>query len=351
MVPGGEEDSASLQEQLEEMNELWSRVDEFSKERTERLESALKLAKEFNGQVRSRLEWLSSAEQLLKFSAPIPGDSEHEILEQIEHHQNFVRDFKDQECLVQQCLRLGQQLLDTCTPEAIPNLRHSIAVVQSRFDEINQLSEHKCKRLSDSLSLCKENEELLDELLVWVQGAEAALTAADQIKIASSVEQIEQLLNDHQEFQSEMQSRQGLVERITKSSVVKELPEQFDSLKKKSMSVRSLNKVAMGQQGGSGWRTPEPKMKSARVATLFGRWRKVWLLCMDRQRKLREALERQRELERLRNFSFEEWRRRYMNWHKDNRARITDFFRRQDRDHDGKISREEFIEGILSSSK
>ena len=40
-----------------------------------------------------------------------------------------------------------------------------------------------------------------------------------------------------------------------------------------------------------------------------------------------------------------------MNWHKDNRARITDFFRRQDRDHDGKISREEFIEGILSSSK
>jgi dystonin len=56
-------------------------------------------------------------------------------------------------------------------------------------------------------------------------------------------------------------------------------------------------------------------------------------------------------MERLKNFNFDEWRRRYMNWHKDNRARITDFFRRQDRDHDGKISREEFIEGILSSSK
>ena len=55
-------------------------------------------------------------------------------------------------------------------------------------------------------------------------------------------------------------------------------------------------------------------------------------------------------MERLKNFSFDEWRRRYMNWHKDNRARITDFFRRQDRDHDGKISREEFIQGILNSS-
>lgn len=57
------------------------------------------------------------------------------------------------------------------------------------------------------------------------------------------------------------------------------------------------------------------------------------------------------KMERLKNFSFDEWRRRYMNWHKDNRARITDFFRRQDRDHDGKISREEFIQGILNSSK
>lgn len=55
-------------------------------------------------------------------------------------------------------------------------------------------------------------------------------------------------------------------------------------------------------------------------------------------------------MERLKNFNFDDWRRRYMNWHKDNRARITDFFRRQDRDHDGKISREEFIQGILSSS-
>jgi hypothetical protein len=55
-------------------------------------------------------------------------------------------------------------------------------------------------------------------------------------------------------------------------------------------------------------------------------------------------------MERLKNFSFYEWRRRYINWHKDNRARITDFFRRQDRGHDGKISREEFIQGILNSS-
>lgn len=56
-------------------------------------------------------------------------------------------------------------------------------------------------------------------------------------------------------------------------------------------------------------------------------------------------------MERLKSFSFDEWRMRYMNWHKDNRTRITDFFRRRARNHDGRISREEFIQGILDSSK
>lgn len=345
------EDSVNLQEQLNEMNDLWTKVDELSNDRTQRLDTALTLAKEFNAQVRSRLEWLSTAEQVLKFSPSIPIDNEHEIIEQIEQHQNFVRDFKDQETLVQQCLTLGKELLDTCTPEAIVNLKHSIAVVQSRFDEINQLSENKCKRLSDALEMCKENENLLGELLVWLQGAEATLTALEHTKIVNNLEQIEQLLADHQEFETEMQSRQSKVERITKSSLVRDLNDTHylapNDSRKKSTSVKSLNKISQN----NGWRTPEPKIKNPRVNMLFNRWRKVWLLAMDRQRKLKEAMDRQREMERLKNFNFDDWRRRYMNWHKDNRARITDFFRRQDRDHDGKISREEFIDGILSSSK
>ena len=341
------DDNSSLQEQLDQMNDLWSRVDALAKDRTQRLDAALKQAKEFNAQVRSRLEWLSAAEQQLKYNNVLTyTDNEHEILELIESHQNFVRDLQEQEVLVKQCLALGEKLLGTCIPEAVINLKHWIAVLQSRWDEINQLSEQKCKRLSESLEMCKENENLLGELLAWLQGAEATLTALEQKPIVNNLELVEHLLADHQEFQNEMQSRQAKVERITKSSSVKEQSQEA-SYHKKSTSMKTLNKI-----GGAsvGWRTPEPKMRNPRVKILFDRWRKVWLLSLDRQRKLKEAIDRLKEMERLKNFSFDEWRRRYMNWHKDNRARITDFFRRQDRDHDGKISREEFIQGILSSS-
>ena len=45
-----------------------------------------------------------------------------------------------------------------------------------------------------------------------------------------------------------------------------------------------------------GWRTPEPKVRNPRVKTLLDRWRKVWLLSIERQRKLNEALEHLREV-------------------------------------------------------
>lgn len=40
-----------------------------------------------------------------------------------------------------------------------------------------------------------------------------------------------------------------------------------------------------------------------------------------------------------------------MDWMNHKKSRVMDFFRRQDKDGDGKVTREEFIEGILQSSK
>jgi len=348
--PEEEASSAShgVQKQLDEMNQLWSRIEHLSQERTARLERALVLADKFNTRVRSCLEWLGNAEQQLKYSNSASqltdATSEAEILEQIELHQSFVRSLQTQEQKINECMQLGHELIGSCIPEALVNLKHSLAVVQSRWDEINQLSELKCKRLSDSLEVCKENEKMLNELLAWLQVAEATLTALEQKQIVNSLDQCEQLLADHQEFKAQMQSRQLKVERITKSSVN---PNELllSSQTKHSSSIKNINKI-----NATGWKTPDIKTKNPKVKNLFNSWRKVWLLSMERQRKLKEQIDRLKEMERLKNFSFEEWRIRYMNWHKDNRTRITDFFRRRDRDHDGKISREEFIQGILDSN-
>lgn len=57
------------------------------------------------------------------------------------------------------------------------------------------------------------------------------------------------------------------------------------------------------------------------------------------------------QLKEFANFDFDVWRKRYMRWMNHKKSRVMDFFRRMDKDQDGKVTRQEFIDGILSSSE
>ena len=57
------------------------------------------------------------------------------------------------------------------------------------------------------------------------------------------------------------------------------------------------------------------------------------------------------QLESFKSFDFNVWKQRYLNWIKVKKMRTTDFFRRQDKDGDGYLSRDEFVNGMLHSGK
>ena len=96
-------------------------------------------------------------------------------------------------------------------------------------------------------------------------------------------------------------------------------------------------------------KTPEPEFANPRIGDLFNKWRSVWLSAMNRRRKLQDALERLNDAERLKHFDFDDWRRRYMRWMNHNKTRVIDFFRRQDKDGDGILTRYQFVDGMIDS--
>lgn len=57
------------------------------------------------------------------------------------------------------------------------------------------------------------------------------------------------------------------------------------------------------------------------------------------------------QLEEFAQFNFAAWRKRYMQWISQKKSRVLDIFRGIDRDQDGRISQQEFIRSVLSSSK
>lgn len=57
------------------------------------------------------------------------------------------------------------------------------------------------------------------------------------------------------------------------------------------------------------------------------------------------------QMEEFANFDFNLWRKRYIQWISHLKSRILDVFRSIDRDQDGRITRKEFVNYVLASSK
>merc|ERR1719239_554828 len=85
------EDAIKIRAQVTELTNKWENVWDLSKNKTKRLEDALKMAEELHKSVNMLLEWLSDAEMKLRFAGPLPEDEE-EVMRQIADHAKFMEE-------------------------------------------------------------------------------------------------------------------------------------------------------------------------------------------------------------------------------------------------------------------
>merc|ERR1719458_848886 len=91
----------------------------------------------------------------------------------------------------------------------------------------------------------------------------------------------------------------------------------------------------------------EGGIKNPRAKALWDKWRHVWMMAWERDRRLKDKLNYLQELEKVKNFNWEDWRKKYLKHHNNKKSRVQDFFRKLDDDGDGYCPRDEFIDGIL----
>ena len=51
-------------------------------------------------------------------------------------------------------------------------------------------------------------------------------------------------------------------------------------------------------------------IKNPAARALWDKWKNVWMLAWERQRRLQDKFSYLEEMEKLKNFDFEEWRKR-----------------------------------------
>ncbi|XP_064268303.1 dystonin-like isoform X6 [Passer domesticus] len=349
LIEGSRDDSSWVKVQMQELSTRWETVCALSVSKQTRLEQALRQAEEFHSVVHVLLEWLAEAEQTLRFHGILPDDEEA-LRTLIEQHREFMKKLEEKKAELNKATGMGEAILAICHPDSITTIKHWITIIRARFEEVLAWAKQHQQRLAGALAALIANQELLEALLSWLQWAETTLTEKDKEVIPQEIEEVKALIAEHQTFMEEMTRKQPDVDKVTKTYKRKALePSPVQS------HIPVLDKGRAGRK-----RSPTPgiypsaaqaqiETKNPRVNLLVSKWQQVWLLALERRRKLNDALDRLEELREFANFDFDIWRKKYMRWMNHKKSRVMDFFRRIDKDQDGKITRQEFIDGILSS--
>ncbi|XP_027759163.1 microtubule-actin cross-linking factor 1 isoform X15 [Empidonax traillii] len=345
LIENSRDDTTWVKVQLQELSNRWDTVCKLSVSKQTRLEQALKQAEEFRTAVHMLLEWLSEAEQSLRFRGALPDDAEA-LQSLIDAHKEFMKKVEEKRADVNAAVGMGEVILGACHPDCITTIKHWITIIRARFEEVLTWAKQHQQRLESALSELVANAELLEELLAWIQWAETTLIQRDQEPMPQNIDQVKGLISEHQSFMEEMTRKQPDVDRVTKTYKRKATEPPHGPFIDKSRS----NRKSLGQAAPPSMPIiSQSETKNPRINQLSARWQQVWLLALERQRKLNDALDRLEELKEFANFDFDVWRKKYMRWMNHKKSRVMDFFRRIDKDQDGKITRQEFIDGILAS--
>uniref|UniRef100_A0A2K6E8K2 Dystonin n=1 Tax=Macaca nemestrina TaxID=9545 RepID=A0A2K6E8K2_MACNE len=351
LIEGSRDDSSWVKVQMQELSTRWETVCALSISKQTRLEAALRQAEEFHSVVHALLEWLAEAEQTLRFHGVLPDD-EDALRTLIDQHKEFMKKLEEKRAELNKATTMGDTVLAICHPDSITTIKHWITIIRARFEEVSAglgKTQHQ-QRLASALAGLIANRNCLE--LCWLGCNGLKLHLLIRIKKSSPrrSEEVKALIAEHQTFMEEMTRKQPDVDKVTKT--YKRRAADPSSLQS---HIPVLDKGRAGRKRfpasslyPSGSQT-QIETKNPRVNLLVSKWQQVWLLALERRRKLNDALDRLEELREFANFDFDIWRKKYMRWMNHKKSRVMDFFRRIDKDQDGKITRQEFIDGILSS--
>ncbi|XP_034109861.1 dystonin isoform X43 [Drosophila albomicans] len=356
--------------QLDEMQSIWEEVQSAVAKRGERLQVALVDAEKLNANVQALFDWLDHAEHKLRYAKNAPDD-EKVSREMMDIHTEFMRDLRVREREKSETFEYAEEIISKAYPDAIPIIKNWLSIIQQRWEEVRQWAINRESKLEQHLQSLKDLDDTIEELLAWLSGLEGTLLNLKHEQLPDEIPPVEKLIEDHKEFMENTARRQNEVDRACKP---RQLPPGarkpsrsgktpvFKGSRDQGLNARKGSRVTptrdtpdrdrlphYGPRFSPSSTGPELEFRSPRAKLLWTKWRDVWMLSWERQRLLHEHLMYLKDVERARNFSWDDWRKRFLKYMNHKKSRLTDLFRKMDKDNNGMIPRDVFIDGILNT--
>ena len=335
MIAEGKVDNVEeLKDELEQLKDKWDAVEQMTLTKTERLSSAYALSKEFKIGCSERLQNLSDLEKQLLAQGPIVEEIQG-IKEQIEEFHSFEELLEKEEMQVNGCLKKGEVILRFCHPSALQTIRHQVAVVKKRWSDVSSWAKQRKGRLDEGLKVLIEEEIITNELIDWITEKESILEEREKLPLQDDFEIVSRLLEEHNEFKNLAELKQPDYNKIIKAAKRKPITD----LQRRSMTPMRSKSVDLNQM--------QRDFASPKVEYLSKKWQHFWLLLLNRLTRIQDLLDSIRIRKAAAEFSWEDWRNRYNEWLHSSKSRVLDMWRKNDSNKDNKLTREQFINGVI----
>ncbi|XP_017129684.1 dystonin isoform X36 [Drosophila elegans] len=356
--------------QLDEMQSIWEEVKSAVAKRGERLQVALVDAEKLNARVQALFDWLDHAEHKLRYAKNAPDD-EKVSREMMDIHMDFMKDLRLRESEKTETFEYAEDIIGKAYPDAIPIIKNWLSIIQQRWEEVRQWAINRESKLDQHLQSLKDLDDTIEELLAWLSGLEGTLLNLKHERLPDEIPPVEKLIEDHKEFMENTARRQNEVDRACKP---RQLPPGarkpsrsgktpvFKGSRDQGLNARKGSRITptrdtpdrdrlphYGPRFSPSSSGPELEFRSPRAKLLWTKWRDVWMLSWERQRLLNDHLLYLKDVERARNFSWDDWRKRFLKYMNHKKSRLTDLFRKMDKDNNGMIPRDVFIDGIINT--
>ncbi|XP_076805099.1 microtubule-actin cross-linking factor 1-like isoform X3 [Clavelina lepadiformis] len=321
-----------VNDQMQELIDRWNVVTILVDKKQVMLDEAQKEAKELHKSSQRLLHGLAEVESNLHLQQPLAKD-EFQLQEAKLLYQDVIVNFKEKQGELERVLDLAKSILDKAHPDAIMPVRQLIKVLQARWNQVLAKSSKYSEELEEAIQEIEKNNLLLEKLNTWLDSAEQTLKERNKQPITP--DNIESLTAELQAFQNEMFALQPGYEKLKSLHSAKKF--QPATVKHDGANPKILAT------------DDAPSPMKDQCEALHKRWQRVSLMAIERQRKLQEATDDAHKKDMLNSEMFDKWRTRYMKWMKHKKTRVMDLFREIDKDDDGKITRQEFMNAILQS--
>uniref|UniRef100_A0AC35UFF8 GAR domain-containing protein n=1 Tax=Rhabditophanes sp. KR3021 TaxID=114890 RepID=A0AC35UFF8_9BILA len=345
-----------IRDSVGEMNKNLGDLDELANKKDSILELALVKARDFEEKLNDLLGWIGNVEGSLKRNS-IPNNQltdEAFLIEQIESLEYTLDEIESKDPDFKDAVKVGDEILKDVHVIAEMPVKDCINMLTRRWDTFKALIKDRHLKMEESLKDFRQNEALLDELTAFVEKKHHELNDVFDVSDINSLDDVENRIGDHENFKQQLHTKQQPVEEAIKgykkALISANIIAPSDGMTTSAFGYSSFDgndgkKIKLGMLPGQ----KSMNKQQRKGDDLNNEWKKLWLNSTHYDQALLDRKAYLEEVKRLENFSFDEWRDRYIDFNDHAKGRVTDIFRKIAKYGPENFPRHIFIKAILAS--